>query len=78
MEYHSRVMLAYSAWKSLKLAQGFLAQGGLSADVSIQMRVCENELRANLDLLPTSIQDEITAHFRRLEHDWRAGYGKEN
>lgn len=78
MKYHSRVMLAYSAWKSLRLAQNFLVQGGISADVSIQMRVCENEIRANLDLLPPSLQDEINAHFRRLEHDWRAGYGKDN
>lgn len=78
MNYQSRVMMAYSAWKSLRLAQSFLVMGGLSADVSIQMRVCENELRANFDLLPPQIQDEIRSHFQRLENDWRSAYGKNN
>ena len=74
MEYsklHSRALLTYSAWKSLRLSQQLLLATELSTDVSIQIRVCENELRANLDLLPPQIQEEMTNHFRRLENDWR-------
>lgn len=79
MDNHSpartRALLAYSAWKSLMLAHGFLVSARVSVSVISAIDAVEKELAISLDLLPPELADEVAAHFNRRKHDWRLGYG---
>lgn len=78
MNPYANILIVYSAWKSLRLAQSLLHQCDLYTDVSEQLNMCERELRANMDILPSGIADEIKAYFNQLTTDWQARYRQDD
>lgn len=71
---HTRALLAYSAWKTLILAHGFITAARVRASVFDALQTVERELRNSYDLLPPRVQDELNAHFKRQVRDPRKCY----